>query len=91
MIEIKLGDGIEKKAVDGKWPNDTLAQIFDGAGAGYELYVTASGAFILYVLSGTAELYCTVDEINSTFLKKYGEDFSASDVAEYLLGLIGQE
>lgn len=93
MIDIKInfGENAGKKIATGEGPNDTLAVIFDGAGAGYELFVTATGECVLYELYGTADRYCTAEEMNSSFFEKHGRDINASDIAEYMLGLIGEE
>lgn len=93
VIEIKInfGENTGKEIAAGVWPNDTLAVIFDGAGAGYELFVTATGKCVLYELSGTAEQYCTVGELYSSFKEKNGEEISATTIAEYMLRLIGEE
>lgn len=90
-IKINFGEKRGEEIAAGVWPNDTLALIFDGAGAGYELFVTETGKCVLYELSGTVDQYCTVGELNSSFMEKNGEEISATTIAEYMLGLIGEE
>lgn len=93
MIEIKINSGgnTGEQITAGKGQNDTLALIFDGAGVGYELFITETGKCVLYELSGTAEQYSTVGELNSSFMEKDGGEISASKIAEYMLRCIGEE
>lgn len=93
MIEIKINSegNTGKQTTAGKVQNDTLALIFDGAGTGYELFVTETGKYVLYELSGTAERYSTAGELNSSFMERDGGEISASKIAEYMLRCIGEE